>query len=433
MLEIIEAKKQGRANSAFALARLVSGYLGGHVPDYQMSAWLMAARLKGLSRTEVAALTNAFVASGTTLSWEFLSSPAVDKHSTGGVGDKTSLVVAPLAAACGLVVPKVSGRGLAFTGGTIDKLESIPGLRVNLTAAEFQRQVEEVGAAIVAQSADLVPADRAIYDLRNATATVDSPGLMAASIMSKKLAAGAGTIAIDVKVGSGAFMPDYESARGFAETLVDIGLSAGRKVRAFVTDMNQPLGFAVGHSIEVLEALGVLQGKGPPDVTELSLTIVSALIRDSGLRPAPRAARERAEKALSSGAAEAKFREIVEAQGGDLEAFEREPPHERLTFKLPIEFGRGGYVTRVDARAAGRALSLLGGARTVKGDSIDYAPGLYIRKKVGDLVASGEDWGWIAARDEDSAHQALAALREGLSVADSPPSISNLIVDQVTG
>ena len=433
MLEIIEAKKRGRAHSASELTKLVGDYLSGNVPDYQMSAWLMAVCLNRMDQTEITALTNAFVESGTTLSWDFLSAPAVDKHSTGGVGDKTSLVVVPLAAACGLAVPKVSGRGLAFTGGTIDKLESIPGFRVDLAASDFQRQVEEVGAAIVAQSADLVPADRAIYELRDATGTVDSPGLMAASIMSKKLAAGAGTIAIDVKVGSGAFMPDYESAIGFAETLVDIGLSAGRKVRAFVTDMNQPLGLAVGHSVEVSEALEVLRGKGPPDVTELSLTIVSALIRDSGLRRAPRAARERAERAISSGAAEAKFREMVEAQGGDLEAFEREPPHERLAVRLPIKFGRGGYVTRVDARAAGRALSLLGGARTVKGESIDHAPGLYITKKVGDPVASDEDWGWIAARDENSAQRALAALREGLSVADSPPPVSNLIVDQVTG
>ena len=433
MLEIIEAKKRGRAHSASELTKLVGDYLSGNVPDYQMSAWLMAARLQGMSQAEITALTNAFVESGTTLSWEFLSAPAVDKHSTGGVGDKTSLVVVPLAAACGLAVPKVSGRGLAFTGGTIDKLESIPGFRVDLAASDFQRQVEEVGAAIVAQSADLVPADRAIYELRDATGTVDSPGLITASIMSKKLAAGAGTIGIDVKVGSGAFMPDYESAIGFAETLVDIGLSAGRKVRAFVTDMNQPLGLAVGHSVEVSEALAVLQGNGPPDVTELSLTIVSALIRDSGLRRAPRAARERAERAISSGAAEAKFREMVQAQGGDLEAFEREPPHERLAVRLPIKFGRGGYVTRVDARAAGRALSLLGGARTVKGESIDHAPGLYITKKVGDPVAPDEDWGWIAARDEDSARLALAALREGLSVDDSPPPVSNLIVDQVTG
>ena len=433
MLEVIEAKKRGRAHSASELTKLVGDYLSGNVPDYQMSAWLMAARLQGMSQAEITALTNAFVESGTTLSWEFLSAPAVDKHSTGGVGDKTSLVVVPLAAACGLAVPKVSGRGLAFTGGTIDKLESIPGLGVDLAAAEFQRQVDEIGAAIVAQSADLVPADRAIYELRDATGTVDSPGLMAASIMSKKLAAGAGTIGIDVKVGSGTFMPDYESAIGFAETLVDIGLSAGRKVRAFVTDMSQPLGFAIGHSVEVSEALGVLQGKGSSDVTELSLTIVSALIRDSGLRRAPRAARERAERAISSGAAEAKFREMVRAQGGDLEAFEREPPHERLTVKLPIDFGRGGYVTRVDARAAGMALGLLEGARTVKGESIDHAPGLYITKKVGDPVAPDEDWGWIAARDEDSACKALAVLREGLSVADSPPPVSNLIVDQVTG
>ena len=228
---------------------------------------------------------------------------------------------------------------------------------------------------------DLVPADRAIYELRDATGTVDSPGLIAASIMSKKLAAGAGTIAIDVKVGSGAFMPDYESAIDFADMLVDIGRSAGPKVRAFLTDMNQPLGFAVGHSVEISEALDVLRGKGPPDVTELALTIVSGLIRDSGLRRAPRAARERAERAVSSGAAEAKFREMVLAQGGDLEAFEREPPHERLPVKLPIQAGRDGYVTRVDARAAGRALGLLGGARKVKGESIDHAPGLYITKK----------------------------------------------------
>ncbi len=433
MLEVIEAKKRRRANSASELGALVSGYLAGNVPDYQMSAWLMAVCLNGIDQTEATALTKAFVSSGTEFSWDSLSVPAVDKHSTGGVGDKTSLVVVPLAAACGLAVPKVSGRGLAFTGGTIDKLESIPGFRVDLTAHEFQRQVEEVGAAIVAQSADLVPADRAIYELRDATGTVDSPGLIAASIMSKKLAAGAGTIAIDVKVGSGAFMPDYESARDFADMLVDIGGSARRKVRAFLTDMNQPLGFAVGHSVEVSEALDVLRGKGPPDVTELALTIVSGLIRDSGLRSAPRAARERAERAISSGAAEAKFREMVEAQGGDLEAFERDPPHERLPVKLPIQAGRDGYVTRVDSRAVGRALGLLGGARKVKGDSIDHAPGLYIKKKVGDPVASDEDWGWIAARDHDSARRALAALAEGLSVADAPPPTSNLILDQVTG
>ena len=433
VLDLIEAKKAGRANRASELTDLLNGYLSGAVPDYQMSAWLMAVRLNGMNQNEVAALTKAFVQSGRSFTWESLSAPAVDKHSTGGVGDKTSLVVVPLAAACGLAVPKISGRGLAFTGGTLDKLESIPGLRVELDARKFQSQVERIGAAIVSQTADLVPGDSVVYALRNATGTVDSPGLMSASIMSKKLAAGAGTIAIDVKVGSGAFIRDYDSARRFAEMLVVIGRSAGRNIRAFITDMDQPLGFAVGHSLEVSEVLQVLRGGGPPDVTELSLTIVAALIRDSGLRPAPRAARERAEKALSSGAAEAKFREMVETQGGNLALFERDLPHAQLPVKRPIAFGEDGYVARVDARAVGRALGTLGGARTRKGESIDSAVGIYITKKIGDRVGADEEWGWLAARDDDSAEAALGMVLDGLSVAESPPQESNLIVDQLAG
>lgn len=433
VLELIEAKKASRTNTAAEIADLVRAYLTDEVPDHQMADWLMAVRLNGLNETEIAALTESFVRSGRSFKWDGLGSPVVDKHSTGGVGDKTSLVVVPLAAACGLAVPKISGRGLSFTGGTVDKLEAIPAMRVELDAIEFERQVRGVGAAIVSQSADLVPADRRIYELRDATGTVDAPGLIAASIMSKKLAAGAGTLLIDVKVGSGAFIKDHESAAQFAEMLIEIGKAAGRNVRVLLTGMDQPLGYAVGHAVEVEEALRVLKGNGPPDLVELAVTIVAALIRDSGLRPAPRAARQRAERALASGAAESKFREIVAAQGGDLESFERDLPHKQMPVKRSIESDRAGYVTQIDAGAVASALRELGGARRTKNGELDRDVGLYITKKLGDVVAAGEEWGWIGARDAESAEAAKRIVLRGMSVDDSAPPSRNLILGQMVG
>ena len=298
-VSLIEIKKTGKTHEAAQIRALVDEFIAGSVPDYQMAAWLMAVRLNGLDDAETAAYTTALLESGRQYSWDDLDRPVVDKHSSGGVGDNTSLVVVPLAAACGLAVPKISGRGLGITGGTLDKLETIPGLRLQLGEREFKDQVRAVGAAIVSQSEDFVPADGKIYALRAVTATADSIPLIAASIMCKKLATGARTIVLDVKAGSGAFMPDLDSARALAGTMVRIGAAAGRRVRAFVTDMDTPLGAAVGHSLEVSEALDTLRGDGPPDLVELALTLVAALIRDSGLRPAPRAARQLAEKMLS--------------------------------------------------------------------------------------------------------------------------------------
>ena len=388
-VDFIAAKRSGERHPRDKIEAFVEGMVRGDVADYQAAAWAMAVCFQGLDRDETVALAQAIAASGTRIAWPTEGAQVVDKHSTGGIGDKTSLVVVPLAAACGLLVPKLSGRGLGITGGTLDKLESIPGLRVDLDGAALRRQVSEHGLAIAAQNRSIAPADGILYALRDVTATIDSIPLIAASVMGKKLAGGASTLALDVKCGRGAFMPEYEAAFELATLMADIGSAAGVTVRAYVSSMDHPLGWAVGNSLEVVEALEVLDGEGPPDVVELALTIVAGLLRDSGARPAPRAARETANRALASGAAREKFAAMISAQGGDLDAFLADPPHERRR-RLEIRSPKDGFVAAIDARAIGAAVRSLGGGRFAKDDQIDHGVGVRIRAGRGQHVASGD-------------------------------------------
>ncbi len=385
----IAAKRAGECHSEGAIKDFLNGLVAGDVADYQAAAWAMAVCLQGLDRAETVALADAIAGSGTRLQWPQLDAPVVDKHSTGGVGDKTSLVVVPLAAACGLAVPKLSGRGLGITGGTLDKLESIPGLRVDLDPVELRVQVLKHGLAIAAQSRDIAPADGILYALRDVTATIDSIPLIAASVMGKKLAGGAATLALDVKCGRGAFMPEFNDAMALATLMAEIGSAAGVTVRAYVSAMDQPLGRAVGNSIEVVEALAVLEGNGPQDLVELALTIVAGLLRDSGARPAPRAAREIAGRALASGAAREKFAAMIGAQGGDLDAFLADPPHARCR-PIPVKASQPGVVAAIDAQRIGAAVRSLGGGRRTKDDRIDHGVGVQLHARRGDRVAPGD-------------------------------------------
>jgi pyrimidine-nucleoside phosphorylase len=430
---LIETKKLGRSHAAGEIRSLIDSFACGDVPDYQMAAWLMAVRLNGLDEVETADYTTALLESGRTYAWDDLDRPVVDKHSSGGVGDKTSLVVVPLAAACGLAVPKISGRGLGLTGGTLDKLDAIPGMRLQLGEREFKDQIRTVGAAIVAQSSDFVPADGKTYALREVTSTADSISLIAASIMCKKLATGADTIVLDVKAGSGAFMTDLKSARTLARAMVQIGTAAGRNVRAFVTEMNTPLGAAVGHSLEVSEALDTLRGDGPADLVELSLTLVAALIRDSGLRSAPRAARNLADKMLSTGAGYAKMEEMIAAQGGDLAAFQRSPAHACLAARKIVAAPADGYVSRLDARATVLVVRRLGGGRFKKSDDVDPGVGVRLEKKIGDRVKRGDALAEIYAPDAASADRATGPLLDAFEITEAKPRPAPLILDQIVG
>ena len=385
----IAAKKSGARHPADQIEGFVEGLASGAVADYQAAAWAMAVCFRGLDRDETAVLADAIAASGARLCWALPGVRVVDKHSTGGVGDKISLVVAPLAAACGLAVPKLSGRGLGITGGTLDKLESIPGLRVGLSESELRGQIAECGLAIAAQSEAIAPADGILYALRDVTATIDSIPLIAASVMGKKLAGGASTLALDVKCGRGAFMTEYDDAFALAELMADIGSAAGVTVRAYVSSMDHPLGRAVGNSLEVSEALEVLSGEGPADVVELALTIVAGLLRDSGARSAPRAAREAAGRALATGAARAKFAAMIESQGGDLAKFQAEPPHSRRR-RIEVRSAGDGFVAGIDARAIGEVVRSLGGGRLTKGESVDHGVGIRIRAGRGERVSGGD-------------------------------------------
>lgn len=425
----IAAKKSGERHSGDQIKGFVEGLVRGEVADYQAAAWAMAVCFKGLDGDETAALASEIASSGARLSWELPDVAVVDKHSTGGVGDKISLVVAPLAAACGLAVPKLSGRGLGITGGTLDKLESVPGMRVDLDESELRRQVSEHGLAIAAQSRSIAPADGILYALRDVTATIDSIPLIAASVMGKKLAGGASTLALDVKCGRGAFMPGYDAAFELAELMADIGSAAGVTVRAYVSSMDNPLGRAVGNSLEVAEALDVLDGEGPPDVVELALTIVAGLLRDSGARPAPRAARETANRALASGAAREKFAAMVKAQGGDLEAFRSDPPHAGRR-RVEIRSQAGGFVNAIDARAVGEAVRSLGGGRSAKDDRIDHGVGIVIRAGRGEQVASG---GLLAeAFVPDAGKPDIEeSVADAFQIAPGPPLPKPLILGQV--
>jgi pyrimidine-nucleoside phosphorylase len=417
--ELIQRKRDGEELPDDELAELILGYARGEVPDYQMAAFCMAVFFRGLSPRETFVLTDAMIRSGETIDLGGeLGRKVVDKHSTGGVGDKTSLAVGPIVAACGVPFGKMSGRGLGHTGGTLDKLESIPGYRTELELDEFVAQVREVGLAIIGQTGDLVPADKLLYGLRDVTATVDQLSLIAASIMSKKLAAGAQAIVLDVKVGDGAFMKTLEEARRLADAMLSLGREAGREVVCLLTDMDQPLGSAVGNAVEVLEALDTTRGRGPADFTELVLDACARLLALSDLGIDEVEGRRRAEAAVADGSAETAWRRWIAAQGGN--------PDEGVLPSAPVErevpAPTAGYVGRIGAIAVGNAAVHLGAGRRTKEDAIDHAVGVLCLAKRGDAVEQGQPLARVLAHDDASATEAVAELLAAYEIAaDAPP------------
>jgi pyrimidine-nucleoside phosphorylase len=424
--ELIQRKRDGGELSAAEVGELVLGYARGDVPDYQMAAFCMAVMFRGLTSAETLAMTEAFVGSGETIDMAAqLGRRVVDKHSTGGVGDKTSIAVGPIVAACGVPFGKMSGRGLGHTGGTLDKLESIPGFRVELALAEFIAQVRDVGMAIIGQTADLVPADKKLYALRDVTATVDSVALIAASIMSKKIAAGAEAIVLDVKVGDGAFMKSLQDAQILAEAMLELGTRAGRDVVCLLTDMDQPLGNAVGNALELREAIATLRGNGPPDFTELVLIACSRLLALSDLGIDEAEGRRRAEASLADGSAVAAYERWISAQGGD--ASEDALPSASVIAE--VEAPRAGYVTRLGAIDVGLAALHLGAGRRTKEDAINHSVGVVCRRKRGDEVGAGELLAEVHARNEESAAEAVRAVLAAYELGDEQPPARAILLD----
>jgi len=407
-LEIIARKRDGSEHSEDEIRFLLNGYLAGTVADYQMAAWLMAVCTRGMTRSETLALTHALVESGEVLDLSDIEGVKVDKHSTGGVGDKVTLIAAPLAAACGVKVPKLSGRALAHTGGTLDKLESVPGLTVDLEPERFKRQVREIGLAVAAQSPRMVPADRALYALRDVTATVPSLPLIASSVMSKKLAAGADAIVLDVKAGRGAFMPDVPSAVELAREMVDLGESAGRRTVALVTAMDNPLGRTVGNALEVAEALEVLGGGGDAELRDVSVVVAGEMCRLAGIDAD-------VERVLSAGGGRETFEQMLAAQGGRLEAGLPE-----AAVRLEVKAEAGGWVEGIDALEVGLTNLALGAGRLRKEDRIDPGAGISIERGVGEEVRAGDVLAVIHAASSALAEAAAPRLRAAWRLAAAP-------------
>ena len=389
-VDIIEKKRDGHPLTEEEIRFFIQGYTNGDIPDYQASAFTMAVYFQGMNEEETAIMTDAMMHSGETIDLSAIQGVKVDKHSTGGVGDKTSLAVGPLVAACGAKLAKMSGRGLGHTGGTLDKLESIPGFNISLTSEQFIQQVNDIGLAIIGQTTSIVPADKKLYALRDVTATVESIPLIASSIMSKKLAAGTDAILLDVKFGSGAFMKTQERARELAREMVKIGKNLGRDTRATLTDMDQPLGLAVGNALEVKEAIATLQGKGPHDFVELCIGASALLLTQAKLVDSVEEGRKKVEAAIADGSGLAKLRAMVEAQGGDptyIDHPEKFPLASRI---VPIYAPRAGYIKRIDSLAIGISAMKLGAGREKMTDTIDMSAGIMLTKKVGDAVEANE-------------------------------------------
>ncbi|WP_022800709.1 thymidine phosphorylase [Deinococcus ficus] len=426
--DLIRKKRDGGEHTRAELETLVLGYTRGEVPDYQISAWLMAVFLRGMTPQETADLTLVMAGSGDEMNLGDLPR-TVDKHSTGGVGDKTSLILTPMLSALGLTVAKMSGRGLAHTGGTIDKLESIPGWTPELEEDRFLAQAREIGLSLVGQSKDLAPADGKLYALRDVTGTVDCLPLIASSIMSKKLASGAHTVVLDVKVGAGAFMRTLDDGRGLARAMVDIGTRAGRQVRAVLTDMDTPLGHMAGNSLEVLEALDTLRGEGPEDLTDLCVSLAAEALSAYG--EDEQAARARAAQTLQDGSALAKFRAFVAAQGGDPTFVDDPAKFDVAPGRAEVTAPAAGFVQSIDALGVGRAVLALGGGRERKGEAIDHGVGVEVLKKPGDAVQAGETVIRIYHRDGRGLDVARGLLEAGLSVGAQAPQAQPLILDRV--
>jgi pyrimidine-nucleoside phosphorylase len=389
-VDLIRKKRDSAEHSRDEINFLISGYTRGDIPDYQMAAWLMAVWLKGLSSSETAALTQTMLYSGEVLDLSGISGKKVDKHSTGGIGDKTSLILAPIVAAGGLTVPMISGRGLGHTGGTLDKLEAIPGFNVNLSLEQFRCVLRECGMGLIGQTREIAPADKKIYALRDATSTVENIGLICASIMSKKLAEGIDALVLDVKVGSGAFMKCEDQAIKLAEVMIETGKRMGKEVVALITDMDQPLGRMAGHANEVAECLEVLRGAGPADLRDLSLELSAWMFYLGERTRTVDEGRTLAQQMIAAGKAREKFRQGIRSQGGDPRVIDEPSLLPQARSRVDVPSPAAGYISRMDAQQFGIALAILGGGREKKEDHIDHAVGLEFHKRVGDRVEKGE-------------------------------------------
>lgn len=429
---LIERKRNGGRITATEWRSLMKRYADGEVPDYQMAALAMAIFFVGLDRDEIVALTNAMLASGATLDLDHLRAGRVDKHSTGGVGDKVSLVLAPLVAACGVAVPMMSGRGLGHTGGTLDKLEAIPGFRTDLPLAQATRQIESIGCALIGQTREIAPADRKLYALRDATATVESIPLIAASIMSKKLAEGLTGLVLDVKYGSGAFLPELDRGLTLARTMIELGADHGCPVVALLTAMDRPLGRACGNALEVEESVAALRGEGPADLMEVTYALGAEMLVLGGAAVTRNEARRRMEVAISSGRAARKFQEIIEAQGGDPAVVDDPGLLPQAAEVELFTASRDGVVAQVEPRAIGRGITALGGGRTKVEDGVDPAVGFVVTARPGDVVRAGEPLATIFARDAAGVAAGRAALSESIRIADDADPPLPLISHRVT-
>ncbi|MGP0018930.1 MAG: thymidine phosphorylase [Candidatus Sulfotelmatobacter sp.] len=432
-IDVIRKKRNGVELSQAEIEGLVNAYTEGSIPDYQVSAWLMAVVLKGMTRAETAALTDAMLHSGDVLDLSSLARRKVDKHSTGGVGDKTSLVLAPLAAAAGVAVPMISGRGLGHTGGTLDKLEAIPGFNVNLPVAEFRRVLEVCGCAMIGQTAEIAPADRKLYALRDVTGTVESPYLICASIMSKKLAEGVDALVLDVKTGSGAFMKSEKDAAFLAELMVETGERMGKQVVALITDMDQPLGNMIGNALEVVEVVEVLRGAGPEDLRELCLELAGWMLHLGGVSKTVAEGKQESAKLISSGKALERFRQMVALQGGDARVIDDVKRLPQAQHAMQVVSAKSGYLMSMHCEQIGTACVILGGGRERKEDAVDPAVGIVLHKKVGDRVATGEAIATIYYNAEAQAARARQLIEASCDVAEGSPPTKRPLIHRVIG
>jgi pyrimidine-nucleoside phosphorylase len=430
-IDVIRKKRDGQELSRAEIEYLVRAYTSGEIPDYQVSAWLMAVILRGLTRAETSVLTDAMLHSGDVLDLSEFPAKKVDKHSTGGVGDKTSLILAPLAAAGGLIVPMISGRGLGHTGGTLDKLESIPGFNVNLSVPEFRRVLKACGCAMIGQTSEIAPADRKLYALRDVTGTVESPYLICASIMSKKLAEGIDALVLDVKTGCGAFMKKQEDAEFLAALMVETGERMGKSIIALITNMDQPLGLCVGNSLEVIESIDILRGNGPDDLKELCLELAARMFQLGGVVETVMQGKAQAEQLISSGKALETFCQMVTLQGGDTRVIDDPARLPRAKHMQDVTSPKRGFVTSMDCEAVGTACVVLGGGREKKEDTVDPAVGIVLHRKLGDQVAAGEPLCTVHANSETRAARAIELLLQSYRITDAPLAHKQKLVHRV--
>lgn len=432
MYDLITKKRDGGVLNEEEMTHLIEGYVKGEIPDYQMSAFLMAVYFQGMTKEETAIMTRLVAASGDMADLSSIEGVKVDKHSTGGVGDKTTLIVAPLAAACGVKVAKMSGRGLGHTGGTVDKLEAIPGMRVSLNREEFLENVRKIGISVIGQSGNLTPADKKLYALRDVTATVESIPLIAVSIMGKKLAAGSDCILLDVKTGSGAFMNSVEDSLTLAKEMVSIGESAGKRTAALITNMDIPLGNNIGNSLEVIEAVETLKNQGPEDLTLVCIELAANMLYLAGMGDME-SCYAKVKEALESGKALQKFVEMVEAQGGDKDVILDVSKFAEAGLKREVISPYDGYITFMDTKECGIAACILGAGRETKEDSIDYSAGIVLKKKTGDKVLKGDVLAVLYGNQEEKMQMAETKFMKALKFEEKEPEREKLIYARVTG